>query len=256
MTANRNLTLGAPLPVLTDREAKFAEYMAMFDNPADAWVASGPVGAKTKRQSMQRVAYDMLARPAVRARIIQLRNAMAEQGAQSTRAALVSELEAACEVDTREIVDLRVGHCPSCYSSPAFAAARAQDAALPSPLAVDVFDPKREPWEACAACRGAGVITTHFTPFDKLSAPARRLLRGVERYGDGSIKRVLIADQSALRMELHKVVPNFYAPTVNVNLNADVKPLTGLSVDEALAIMESVAPTLPAPPDPTVVSQQ
>jgi hypothetical protein len=51
-------------------------------------------------------------------------------------------------------------------------------------------------------------------------------------------------------------VPGFYAPaaTVSLNLNADIKPLKrGMSVEEALAIMQDVAPISD---DPTVVSEQ
>ena len=78
----------APTVSLTEREARFAEHMAVFDDPAAAWQASGDVRT-TKRLSMQRAAYALLARPHVRNRITELRNRMAEVGPQATRAALV-----------------------------------------------------------------------------------------------------------------------------------------------------------------------
>jgi hypothetical protein len=250
----------APTVSLTEREARFAEHMAVFDDPAAAWQASGDVRT-TKRLSMQRAAYALLGRPHVRARITELRNRMAEVGPQATRAALVADLQEAINVDVREIVSLTVTHCPDCYSSPVYTdgwALRCLQASdgqwLPRPLKPGEFDPNRPPWEACASCRGAGVPVVHFTPFDQLSAPAKRLLRGVEMNATGGIKKILLADQSALRMELHKTVPNFYAPTTSINLNINTpQPLKrGMTVAEALQVMQTLAPTS----DATVVSDQ
>ncbi len=265
MTETKNLTV-APLTTLTERECRFAEHYAVFDSPVDAWQASGEVAPTTKRTSMQRAAYAMLGRTHVRQRITEIRNAMAEAGPQASRAALVADLQEAVAVDVREIVALNVHHCRECYSTPAYTDAWPINVALaldaghappPSPLKAGVFDPDREPCPTCAACRGAGINVVRFTPFDKLSAPAKRLLRGVECHSDGSIKKILLADQSALRLELHKTVPNFYAPTtsVNLNLNATVKPLKrGMTVEEALQVMETLAPTID--PDANVVSSQ
>jgi hypothetical protein len=251
-----------PMTVLTDREARFAEHMAIYDDPGAAWQASGEVRT-SKRLSMQRSAYRLLALPHVRNRITELRNAMAERGPQATRAALVQDLQEAINVDLREIVSLTVAHCPHCYSSPlyvdgwAMRCAKSIDATgqpLPTPLKVGEFDPDRGPWEACGMCRGAGEPVVHFTPFDQLSAPAKRLLRGVEMNASGGIKKILLADQSALRMELHKAVPNFYAPTTSITLNINTpQPLKrGMTVEEALQVMQTLAPTA----DANVVSDQ
>jgi len=270
MNAIVNTFPASPTVSLTEREARFAEHMAIYDDPAAAWQSSGTVAPTTKRTSMQRAAYALLGRPHVRARITELRNAMAERGPQATRAALVQDLQEAISVDVREIVSLTVQHCPDCYSSPVYAdgwaarCAKAIDATgqpLPLPLKPGEFDPNRPAWEACASCRGAGVPVVRFTDFDQLSVPAKRLLRGVEMNATGGIKKILLADQSALRMELHKTVPNFYAPStsVNLNLNANIKPLPrGMTVAEALQVMETLAPIASpaAPTDTTVVSDQ
>lgn len=272
---NTKMTLlPAALPSLTEREARFAEHYAVFDDPAAAYQASGEVAATTKRTSVRRAAYYLLSRPHVRARVTELRNAIAANGPKATQAALVSDLQDALAVDVAEIVRLTVAHCPSCYSSPAYeawwplAAAAALDRGStdvpPNPLPIGHFDPEREPWANCAQCLGAGRQVVHATPTDKLSAPARRLVRGYECHADGSVKKLLLVDQTALRQELHRTVPGFYAPerSVSLNLNADIKPLKrGMTVEEALTIMQEIAPTADAAPnattaDDSVVSEQ
>jgi hypothetical protein len=261
MNANTNALpaskkqLPAALPSLSEREARFAEHFAIYDDPAAAWTASGEVAPTTKRSSVQRAAYGYLSRPHVRARIIELRNAMAAAGPKATQAALVADLQETLAVDVAEIVRLDVVHCPSCYSSPAYATAwpdavaAAIDAGSsdvpPAPLPVGTFDPDRDPWHACPQCLGAGRQVVRATPTDKLSAPARRLVRGYETHSDGSVKKLLLVDQTQLRQELHRTVPGFYAPdrSVSLNLTAELKPLKrGMSVEEALEIMQDVAP--------------
>jgi hypothetical protein len=260
--------LPAALPSLTEREARFSEHYAVFDCPADAYLASGEVAPTTKRSSVLRAAYAILARPHVRDRIVELRNAIAANGPQATRAALVRELQEAADVDVREIVNVTRHHCPQCYSSPAYgdwwpmAAAKAIDSGSadmpPAPLPEGHFDHARDPWTDCAGCRGAGVTVTHYTPWDQLSPAARRCLRGVECYGDGALKKVLIADGSQIREQLHRTVPGFYAPTssVSLNLNANIPPLRrDMTLDEVVAAFEAVSPTeaLPAPDNSTLV---
>ena len=265
MNANM-IPLAAALPSLTEREERFAQHYAVFDSPVDAYAASGDVAPTTKRTSKQRAAYALLARPHVRARVTELRNQIAAAGPKSTQAALVADLQDALAVDVAEIVRLDVVHCPDCYSSDAYAtawpimAAAAIDSGSanipPNPIPVGHFDPDREPWSHCPRCLGAGRNVVRMTSTDKLSAPARRLVRGYECHADGSVKKLLLVDQTQLRQELHRTVPGFYAPaaTVSLNLNADIKPLKrGMSVEEALAIMQDVAPTSD---DPTVVSEQ
>ncbi len=249
------MPLPTALPALTPREARFAEHFAVFDCPADAYLTSGEVAPTTKRSSVLRAAYALLARPHVRGRITELRNAIAAAGPKATQAALVADLQDALAVDVAEIVRLEVVHCPTCYSSPAYeawwsgtAAATLDAGSLdlpPEPLPVGHFDPDREPWSHCAQCLGAGRQVVHATPSARLSPAARRLVRGYELDSSGNVKKILLVDQTQLRQELHRTVPGFYAPTSSValNLHAEVKPLKrGMSIEEALAIMHEVAP--------------
>lgn len=270
MNAITNFTVATPLPSLSEREARFAEHFAIFDDPAKAWHASGEVAPTTKRLSVQRAAYGYLARPHIRARVTELRNRMAASGPDESKALLIRQLEEAAGVDVREIIDLTVHHCPACYSSDAYragwpnatlAAATKGDALPPSPLAAGEFDPDREPWAACGVCAGAGREVRRHTSFADLSPAAKRVLRGIETHADGSIKRVLIADLTQLSLELHKVKGMHIDRSVSLNLNADLKPLKrGMSVDEALSAMAALGLPAALPPDQpndsTVVSEQ
>jgi hypothetical protein len=244
----------APLRTLSQREEQFAQHLAVFDDPAAAYLASGECSS-ANRASVRHMAYAMRARPWVSARITTLRNAIAAAGPKATQAALVADLQDALAVEVAEIVRLEVVHCQDCYSSPAYAdwwlnaTAAALDAGSielpPEPLLVGHFDPHRTPWSHCGRCLGAGRQVVYATPTSELSSAARRLVRGFETHSDGTVKKVLLADLTQLRQELHRTVPGFYAPTssVSLNLNADIKPLKrGMTVEEALAIMQEVAP--------------
>jgi hypothetical protein len=245
----------APLRALSEREERFAQHLAVFDDPAAAFLASGE-SASSDRKSIRQMAYAIKARPHVAARIMALRNDIAALGPQATQAALVQQLTEALEVDVAEIVRLEVVHCASCYSSPHYHAAWPMLAAAvldagridtpPEPLADGEFDPERPPWPRCGACLGAGRQVVHATATDKLSAPARRLVRGYETHADGSMKKLVLVDQAALRTELHRTVPGFYAPerTLNAHVHLDVKPLKrGMTLEEAAALWETISPT-------------
>src|ERR1700722_9924145 len=107
----------APLATLTEREERFAAHLAIYDDPAAAWIASGEVRPTTGRRSIQSQAYRMRSLPHVRDRIIELRNAVAANGPQATRAALIRDLQESADVDVREIVSVTRHHCPQCYAS-------------------------------------------------------------------------------------------------------------------------------------------
>jgi hypothetical protein len=270
MSTNMNALPATPLPSLSEREARFAEHFAIFDDPAKAWHASGDVAPTTKRLSVQRAAYGYLARPHVRARVTEIRNRMAATGPDESKALLIRRLEEAAGVDIREIIDLTTHHCPSCYSSDAYragwpnatlAAATRGEPLPPDPMPVGAFDPDLDPWPRCGVCAGVGREVRRHTSFADLSPAARRVLRGIETHADGSIKRVLIADITQLELELHKVKGMHVDRSVSLNINADVKPLKrGMSVEEALTAMAAlgVPAALPAdqPDDSTVVSEQ
>jgi hypothetical protein len=92
-----------------------------------------------------------------------------------------------------------------------------------------------------------------FTSTADASPGARRLLRGIELFPDGRVKRLLLHDQVALRIELHRLRGLHVDRSISLNLNADLKPLKrDMTVEEALAIMQELAPVS----DDSVVSVQ
>ena len=72
------------------------------------------------------------------------------------------------------------------------------------------------------------------------------MFKGLEFFPDGGIKRVLLHDAAQLRIELHKLKGLHVDRSVNLNLNAEIKPLRDdMTHDEALALLNRLAP----PPD-------
>lgn len=68
-----------------------------------------------------------------------------------------------------------------------------------------------------------------------VSPGARRLIRGVELFPDGSVKRLLLHDQTALRVELHKLRGLHVERVESKNLNVSITASADLSVDDILA---------------------
>jgi phage terminase small subunit len=185
------------------------------------------------------------ARQDVRERISELTR-LAAQVAVIDRAVLLQELHEVATADPAEISRIVTTACASCWSDPLAVAAVLDLGEIPDTDA---------PRGACEACRGRGVQRVIHTDTASLRGPARRLYQGAKVKSDGSIE-VQIVDQLAARKELHALLGMRVERSVSLNLNADIKPLKrGMTVEEALAIMEEVAP-LSEPDDPNVVSQQ
>jgi hypothetical protein len=200
------------------------------------------------------MAYRTLRHPAVAARITALRNAAAAGDDAMSRERLIADLEAMVNVETSELMELRVVPCPACWPTPdawTLAAAAAIDACRDVPSA-------DEPNPSCMSCAGAGRNVGHLKNTADLPLPARRMFKGLEFFPDGGVKRVLLHDAAQLRIELHKLKGLHVDRSVSLNLNADIKPLKrGMTVEEALAIMQEIAPTADAATDDdSVVSEQ
>jgi hypothetical protein len=227
---------------LTDAQERFAAHYATFGSPVDAYRASYDVVTSNVR-TMRTQASRLLAHPAITARVVALRNAQAADGESLSKAVLIADLEAMVDVDPSTLMDVATVPCGLCWPDDmaiAKAAARAMAAREPMPA----FD---QPRSDCPACVGSGRLVGHITPTAQLPLAARRLIKGIEFYDGGGVKRVVYHDQATLRTELHKLRGLHVDRSVSLNLNAELKPLKrGMSVDEALAIMESIAPTEPA----------
>jgi hypothetical protein len=234
---------------LTDSQERFATHYATFGSPVDAYRAGYDV-TTTNVRTMRTAASRLLAHPAVARRVTALRNALAAGDVLATRERLIADLEAMVDVDVSSMVDLRVVPCAECWQDSALADAmeRGLSGAAPMP---DTGAPN----PACVACAGAGRNVGHLTPTADMPLPARRLFKGLEFFDSGAVKRVLWHDQAALRIELHKLKGLHVERSVSLTLNADLKPLkAGMTVEEALALMDSVEVT--DPDNDSVVSQQ
>jgi hypothetical protein len=165
-------------------------------------------------------AYELRQRPEVAERIRQLQAAAAEGATISVRARM-AWLEDIRTADPSEIIRIVAEPCSSCWP----------DAAQDAPRA------------DCAACRGEGITRVKVTPTELLSSSARKLIRSVRQKASGEIE-VRLHDQLEAADQLNRLQGAYVERSVSLNINADLKPLKrGMSVEEALQIMESIAPT-------------
>ena len=239
-------------PRLTDSQERFAVHYATHGDPTGAYRHAYDVtttNIKTQRAAASR----LLAHPGVAQRIVTLRNAAAAGGDAMTAQRLIRDLEDMVNVDTNDLMQLRIVPCPACWPDDVLASAAGRALAALGP-----WPDSSEPRDDCPACAGSGRPVGHLANTADLPLPARRLFKGIQFYPDGGVKQVLLHDQASLRVELHKLKGMHVDRSISVSLSADLKPLKrGMSVEEALQIMESIAPTEPATlPAPNVVSEQ
>lgn len=227
-----------PAALLTDSQERFAVHYATYGDPVAAYShAYNPT--TTKRASLQQLAYRVRNHPAVAQRVVTLRNAAAAGDATMSAHRLIRDLEDMVNVDTNDLMQLRVVACPTCWPDAVLAAAVGHALATQTPIP-DASVPRDD----CPACAGAGRPVGQLFNTADLPLPARRLFKGLEFFPEGGVKRVLLHDQAALRVELHKLKGMHVDRSINLNVNADLKPLKrGMSVEEAVAIMESLVPT-------------
>jgi hypothetical protein len=213
---------------LTARQESFARGYAEGLPAVDAYVAAFEL--TTSRAAARVSACRLLRMPKVSARVRELQDAAAARSTRSA-AALIRELEEMVDADIGELVRLDVASCEACW-----------------PVETDR---SREPNPDCSACHGAGEPRVKFNSTADASLGVRRLLRGVELYPNGNLKRLLLHDQTALRIELHRLRGLHIERSISLNLNATLKPLPrGMSIEEALVLMEAVAPTVDAAQEP------
>ena len=229
-----------PITLTAPQEA-FAAHFATFGDPVAAYQhAYNPT--TTRRASLQTLAYRVRHHPKVAARIKALWNDSAADAAVS-RDRLIADLEDMVNVDTNELMQLRIVPCGACWPNDVLADAIGRAVAAHTPM-----PDSSTPRDDCPACAGAGRPVGHLNNTADLPLPARRMFKGLEFFPEGGVKRVLLHDQAALRIELHKLKGMHVDRSVSLNLNADLKPLKrGMTVEEALQIMESIAPTAPDP---------
>lgn len=240
---------------LTPRQETFARLYVETGVAVDAYQAA--YLTNSSRASARVDAYRLLRNPKVAARVRVLQDAAAGRSLRST-AALIAELEEMVDADPNEVCSLTVGACRYCWSDPpgsyhwrdAAELARAADAwlaSLSTPKPLPAPDTKgsmgyradREPNPDCSTCNGQGIPRVMFNSSADVSRGARRLLRGIELFPDGSVKRVLLHDQTQLRIELHKLRGLHVDRSVSLNANIDLPAPQNVSAEDVLSLWKS-----------------
>lgn len=246
---------GAPL---TPKQEAFCLAFVDCGSAVDAYESAYAAGGSS-RATARVNAYRVLRNPKVAARLRELQDAAASRSLRST-AALIAELEEMVGIDPNELVRLDVGSCRHCWgegggyqwrdSAELAAAQAAYEAAretskpvpAPDPSGGLGYQPAREPNPECGHCAGSGVPRAVFSSTADVSPGARRLLKGLELFPDGSVKRLLLHDQTALRIELHRLRGLHVERSVNVNVNADLPKVEHMTREQQLEFLNSLRP--------------
>lgn len=246
---------------LTGRQENFARAFAECGVALDAYRAAYEADGSSRATSRVN-AYRLLKNPKVATRVRELQDAAAQRAGRSA-AGLIAELEEMVSADLNELMQLVVGACRHCHGEHGAYQwrddteyARAFDAALKAGEPLPTLDGgvgyqfERDANPECGHCDGAGIQRVRLTNTADLSPGVRRLFRGIELFPDGSIKRVLLHDQMAARIELHRLRGLHVERSISVTAHVPVPPLKDMSPEQTLDYLESLRPTRPALPAP------
>lgn len=241
---------------LTGKQEAFAQLYVDSGNAAEAYRFAYDVADSTAAATVRNNGYKTLAHPKVQARIRALRAELCARSLMS-KEELIADLEAMANADINELMALTVVGCRHCHGEAhgyqwrdEAELARAVDAYMaalgtPKPLPLpDMaggfgYKPDRAPNPDCPRCDGAGVTVVRLSNTADVSPGARKLYRGIELYQDGTVRKVLLNDPLAARIELHRVKGMHIDRSINLNATISVPALKDVSTDEALAILES-----------------
>lgn len=210
---------------------QFIQEYVICGNPGRAYRT---VFGESRSKHPSRAGRDLLSRPEVRARLRVHQDAVATMSVKST-GALIRELEEIIEADVSELVYIRVGACRYCHGVGGFyqwrdmaeyekAVNQAIEMRKASPECTGGFGYRFDtaPNDECVHCEGAGLPRVMMADIDTISPGARRLYKGLECNSDGSIKKVLLHDQLAARVELHRIRGLHVERSLNLNLNGNL----------------------------------
>jgi hypothetical protein len=221
-----------PPTELSERHERFVQELLTRDNIADAYLAVYP---KTTREAAWSHGCRLRARGDVQRRLRVLQ-AVAAERALIRPEVLIEALHEIATADPAEVTRTIRLPCADCWSD--LALAEAIDAALAS--GGDMPD-EHSPRKGCTRCLGLGLERVVNTPTHELRGAARRLYRGARMKSDGSVE-VLMHDQMAASVELHKLLGMHIARSVNANVNVNVPAPKQLTAAEALAYIKSLKP--------------
>lgn len=238
---------------LTARQETFARLYVECGLARDAYIAAYACDGSS-RATIRVASSRLLHNPKVAARIRELQEAAGARSTRSTQA-LLGELEEMACADANELMTLLNGACRHCWGdghryqwrhaeeyADAVEAAQGKGVALPACDGGFGFDFHRGPNPECPACDGVGVNRVQFNGMADASPGARRLLRGIELFPDGSLKRVLLHDQMQARMELHRLRGLHVERSLNVNVNTNLPAFEKMTREEQHEFLASLAP--------------
>jgi hypothetical protein len=244
---------------LTARQETFARLFAECGVATDAYAAAYDTEPSTSRHTVRVNAYRLLRVPKVARRVRELQQAASERTLMSA-AELIADLEAMATADVNEIMSLTVGACRYCHGEGGhyqwrdnaelaraierYRASLDTRTPLPAPDASGGFGYRgdREPNAECGQCDGAGVPRVRFANTADVSPGSRKLYRGIELYQDGTVKRVLLNDPLAVRLELHRVRGMHIDRSMSVTAHVNVPALKDMTHEQALDFLDSLRP--------------
>lgn len=196
----------------------------------------------------------LLHTPRVQARIRELQEQAGAQALRTTQH-LVAELEESAAADPNELMSLLNGACRHCWGAGGAyhwrdvdefcaAAERATLKGEPCPTfdGGTGYDFHRDANPDCRACDGVGLNRVRFNSSQDVSPGARRLLKGIELHSDGSLKRVHLHDQMAMRTELHRLRGMLVDRSMTLNVNATLPTPKDITPEQALAYLDRLKP--------------
>lgn len=184
---------------LSMREEAFVTHYAIEGDAAAAYRMAYPGVVK----EAGKLGRKMLNKVSVQTRLREHQEAISKIPSAISATRLIYELEEMVNADPNELVSVVHEPCIGCW--PMIEAGMHEG-----------------PNEICTACNGRGVRVVCLADTDKLSPGARRLFKGVELDQWGHVKKLLLHDQMAARIELHKIKGLHIERSVNLNVNRNL----------------------------------
>jgi hypothetical protein len=193
---------------LSLREEAFITHYAIEGDVAAAYRAAYPGviegAAKLGRKMLNRVE--------VTARLREHQEAISKIPSAISATRLIFELEEMVNADANELISVVHTPCMGCWPA---------------------HERHEDPNADCKACAGHGERVVLLADTTKVSPGARRLFKGVELDQWGHVKKLLLHDQMAARIELHKLKGLHIERSVNLNVNKNL-PNVGEMVKDPL----------------------
>jgi hypothetical protein len=195
-----------PATTLSLAEETFVQFLAVEGDVAMAYRAAYPGII----QGARKLGSQLARRPAIQARLRVHQEAITKIPSAKSAARLIYELEEMVDADPNELVRVTFKPCLGCW---------------PSGVKNEMPNPD------CLGCDGQGERRVELADTTTVSPGARRLFKGVELGPYGEIKKLLIHDQMAARVELHKLKGLHIDRSVNLNVNRNLPNVGELAKD-------------------------